>query len=438
MTNAGRLGRSVALLLAAATVSGTGLLMVAPQTHPAYADVYSDYNRSVANRDALKRQLSGVDSDLANQILQLDDLNSNKIPAAQQAADSARQSADQAKSLAQATADRLQAAQQDKQNLETQIKQTGADYDDAKAGVAQQARDGFHGSDASQVMDVVTKSSTTRDFVDKMQSSAAVARSESNAASADAAWLGRSSNRKDRLAAIETQIGKLKEEADSQAASAQKASDDAQAQQANLQALRDQGAQARQSLEAKKGELTSASAREAAQVALLSSKIDALNQSSAVVNAHPNASSGGQQGAYRPPSANNGGGAPAAPSNPGYNGHPTGDAGYNGYPSGQCTWWAYERRHQLGLPVGSFFGNGAQWAGAARAFGYSVDNTPRSVGDIVVFQPGQAGADRTYGHVAIVEGIFGNSIMVSECNYGSVYVTRRMVGNAGAYQYIHS
>ena len=42
--------------------------------------------------------------------------------------------------------------------------------------------------------------------------------------------------------------------------------------------------------------------------------------------------------------------------------HATGDTGL-AYSFSQCTWWAYTRRHQLGLPVGSRFGNGAQWAG---------------------------------------------------------------------------
>lgn len=41
--------------------------------------------------------------------------------------------------------------------------------------------------------------------------------------------------------------------------------------------------------------------------------------------------------------------------------HATGDSG-DDYPYGQCTWWAYERRKQLGLPVGGRFGNGGLWA----------------------------------------------------------------------------
>ena len=96
--------------------------------------------------------------------------------------------------------------------------------------------------------------------------------------------------------------------------------------------------------------------------------------------------------------------------------HDTGDTG-NDYPYGQCTWWAYTRRAQLGLPAGSHFGDARSWGDSARALGYWVDNTARHVGDIVVFAPGQQGADGYYGHVAIVEEVNADgSIKISESN----------------------
>lgn len=95
--------------------------------------------------------------------------------------------------------------------------------------------------------------------------------------------------------------------------------------------------------------------------------------------------------------------------------HATGDTGL-AYSFSQCTWWAYTRRHQLGLPVGSHFGNGAQWADSARRLGYWVDSTPRHEGDVIVFQRGQFGSSPVYGHVGIVEHINADgSIVTSEC-----------------------
>lgn len=95
--------------------------------------------------------------------------------------------------------------------------------------------------------------------------------------------------------------------------------------------------------------------------------------------------------------------------------HDSGDSG-NQYSFSQCTWWAYVRRHQLGLPVGSHLGDGAQWAASAKKLGYWVDSTPRHVGDVIVFQRGQFGSSAVYGHVAIVEQINADgSIVTSEC-----------------------
>jgi surface antigen len=106
----------------------------------------------------------------------------------------------------------------------------------------------------------------------------------------------------------------------------------------------------------------------------------------------------------------------------------------NRYAFGNCTWYAYERRAQLGRPVGSFWGNAATWAMYARAAGYLVNNTP-AVG--AVMQNGGG-----YGHVAIVESVNSDgSITISEMNYAGNFnrVTSRTVdaGSVGAFSYIH-
>ena len=118
----------------------------------------------------------------------------------------------------------------------------------------------------------------------------------------------------------------------------------------------------------------------------------------------------------------------------------TGSVG-NRYAYGNCTWYAYERRVQLGEPVGSFWGNAATWAIAARQSGFLVDHnpTPGAVLQIPAYGDGWTGAA---GHVAIVESVDDDgTVHVSEMNYAGNFrrVTYRTVsaGQAALYNYIH-
>lgn len=121
--------------------------------------------------------------------------------------------------------------------------------------------------------------------------------------------------------------------------------------------------------------------------------------------------------------------------------HDTGDKG-NAYSFSQCTWWAYVRRHQLGLPAGSYMGDGRMWASTARSLGYWVDRNPM-VGDVIVFQPGQAGADGYYGHVGVVENVIeldGKKWVVtseSSAEYNGKHFSR-ILSDVERFEYIHS
>ncbi|MDB5183889.1 MAG: hypothetical protein JWO07_570 [Candidatus Saccharibacteria bacterium] len=109
----------------------------------------------------------------------------------------------------------------------------------------------------------------------------------------------------------------------------------------------------------------------------------------------------------------------------------------NKYAWGNCTWYAYERRTQMGHPVGSYWGNANTWAYYARQDGYPVDRNP-AAGAVLVDTSGY------FGHVAVVESVAANGdITISEMNnyaYGGFgVVDRRTIsaGQAGAYTYIH-
>lgn len=420
----------------------------------------NEYRRKVQRNENLKRQLAGVNKQLAKKILELNDLNERQIPGQVRAAQQAEEQAAQARSLAESTQQRLESAQKDKRDLEEKIKKTGADFDDAKAAVAQLARKSFHGSQASDVMNIVTKSTTTEQFVGKLQSEAAVARSEANAANDAAVKLNTSMNRRQRLAAIETEIAKLKQQADTQAQSAQIAGKAANDRRKSLQDLRDQGENIRKQLESQKSSLTTQSAREAAEIVAMKSAIDA--QARALANksfarADPNAGnrqqvSGAGTNASLPPMQLSDGAANGmnytVPGNCPEGakfcyGHNTGNSvGGSAYPARQCTLWAYLRRSQLGLPVGSYMGNGALWANTGRRLGYLVNRTPH-VGAVMVFARGQRvgnwTADWQYGHVAVVERVNADgSVLISEGGTGfSTFPAYETIYNPGDYEYVH-
>lgn len=118
-----------------------------------------------------------------------------------------------------------------------------------------------------------------------------------------------------------------------------------------------------------------------------------------------------------------------------YAGYRAGSVG-NRYAYGNCTWYAYERRAAMGMPVGSFWGNGGSWAYSARAAGYVVNNSP-AYGAVLV----EAGSP---GHVAVVESVSDDgTVVVSEMNnsaYGGFNIINNRTisaGQASLYQYIH-
>lgn len=80
--------------------------------------------------------------------------------------------------------------------------------------------------------------------------------------------------------------------------------------------------------------------------------------------------------------------------------------GGNGYASGYCTWWAAERRAQLGRPVPSNLGNAITWLAAAQAIGMETGSEPRA-GAIIWYRFPATSA----GHVAIVESINADGSM---------------------------
>lgn len=107
-------------------------------------------------------------------------------------------------------------------------------------------------------------------------------------------------------------------------------------------------------------------------------------------------------------------------------------AGSNTYAYGYCTWYAFNRRVQLGLPVANRWGNANTWDTSAARAGYLVNTIP-TVGAIFQTDSGP------YGHVGIVERVNSDgSIYVSEMNYsGWNVMSYRTINNLRGYKFIH-
>jgi len=117
-----------------------------------------------------------------------------------------------------------------------------------------------------------------------------------------------------------------------------------------------------------------------------------------------------------------------------------GSSAGNRYAFGNCTSYAFERRMELGRPIGSFWGNATTWDIFARAAGFKVDRSPEpgAIYQMKAYAAGTGG----YGHVGIVESVNPDgSVYVSDMNYAGNFntITTRTIeaGLASQYNYIH-
>jgi surface antigen len=130
--------------------------------------------------------------------------------------------------------------------------------------------------------------------------------------------------------------------------------------------------------------------------------------------------------------------APVRNSVPSYGGFRFGGSaiyGYNGYDYGYCTWYAANRRAEVGKPVPANLGNASTWKVLAQRAGIPVGNTPQV--NAVIWTPPRD----YYGHVGFVEEVFADgSVRISEMNTRGWGVRSEKVltpAQAAGYQYIY-
>lgn len=101
----------------------------------------------------------------------------------------------------------------------------------------------------------------------------------------------------------------------------------------------------------------------------------------------------------------------------GYGGGSVTMYGGNGYAFGNCTWYAFNRRAEMGLPISGHWGNASTWAYyAAGTPGFTVNSTP-SVGAVAQWNAYANSSIGYAGHVGVVESVNADgSITISEMN----------------------
>lgn len=103
----------------------------------------------------------------------------------------------------------------------------------------------------------------------------------------------------------------------------------------------------------------------------------------------------------------------------------------NLYTKGQCTFYAFQRRLELNLPILNGWGDAKYWGEKAKQQGLMVNSTPHP-GAILVAKEG------LYGHVAIVEKVFQEYIVISEMNWiAPNVINQRVINDYHRYEYIH-
>jgi surface antigen len=111
--------------------------------------------------------------------------------------------------------------------------------------------------------------------------------------------------------------------------------------------------------------------------------------------------------------------------------------GSNGYAAGYCTWWAADRRAQIGRPIPSNLGNAITWLTIAQSIGMGTGTEPQP-GAVVWFRYPAT----SLGHVAMVESVGEDgSFVLSEMNgragWGRVNEYTVGADEVGNYRFIY-
>ncbi|MEU4361883.1 peptidoglycan DD-metalloendopeptidase family protein [Promicromonospora sp. NPDC023987] len=187
-------------------------------------------------RESLEAELEHTDSQLADAVLELNQVE-GRLPVAEAELAVAEAELERAEREAAILAQRLADAEREEEKVSQQLEDGSGKVDDARADIAQMAREEFRGSGDNSTIGLLTGAQSTEEFIDgySVSSSAARIRARTLAELQDAEATAR--NLEARLSAIREIVTELKRLADENVQSKEQAKQAAVERKAEIERL---------------------------------------------------------------------------------------------------------------------------------------------------------------------------------------------------------
>lgn len=228
--------RRLTSAVAALTLAMTGAFVALP----AYADERSDLvDQQEENEQRiaeLQSTLEGVDLDLQQAYLDLENTRS-QIPGAEAELASAENAVAAAVREAEANSALLDAAQTELETISAQIAESEGAAESTRYSLAEMARATYRGETVPSAIDLALGSASPEEYANAFRVNSAVTRSQTAALTELEQEAANNRNRETRQVAVEERVTELKEEADALVVVTQEARDTAAQRKAELDAL---------------------------------------------------------------------------------------------------------------------------------------------------------------------------------------------------------
>jgi murein DD-endopeptidase MepM/ murein hydrolase activator NlpD len=202
-------------------------------------------------REQLESELEHTDAELAQAVLDLNTVEA-RLPVAEAELAAAEAELERAEREAAILAQRLSDAQLEEAQVAQQIQEGAGKVEEARADIAQMAREEFRGTDDTSALGLVTGAQSTEEFIDGYAASSSAARSQSRTLAELQAQEAIARNLQARLGAIRETITELKRLADENVVAKEAAREAAEARKAEIEALIEQQRQLNATIEARK------------------------------------------------------------------------------------------------------------------------------------------------------------------------------------------